>query len=132
MNPSRRILVLDDERIVARVVGTFLAEAGFRVTVETDALEALEAVAREPFDLIVTDFVLESMTGLEFVNQMPRRTPRTPVVLMSGSNHSGVRDATKKTGIDCFLPKPVDRSVLIRTVRTLLGLPPDDAAPPAP
>ena len=127
----KRILVLDDEKSAGLIVDAYLKKAGFRVSLHQDPYAALEAVARGTIDLVVTDFILGPMTGLDFVRILREREYSIPVVLVSGSIHNGVIRPAASLGIRHYLPKPIDEEALIHVVRSLLARSLSETPPPA-
>lgn len=81
---DRRVLVVDDEDGVRRVVVWALESAGYNVTAVASGSEALEACARERFDLLVVDVTMPDITGDEFVRRQRARDSAIPVLFISG------------------------------------------------
>jgi two-component system response regulator MprA len=123
-----RILVVDDSPDIRRLLEVVLAEEGHMVSSATDGEDALEAMAKEPPDLVVLDIMMPKKDGF--------------MVLKEVRSH-GVRDATKvlvltartaevdwlrgyKLGADQYLTKPFDNDELIKTVTMLLGMSKDE------
>ncbi|WP_328703052.1 ATP-binding protein [Arenibaculum pallidiluteum] len=81
---GRRILMVEDDPLVAGIVGTALEEAGFVVQRAVNAEEALAALEREAPDLLFTDVVMPGMNGVELALEARRRHPELPVLLATG------------------------------------------------
>ncbi len=80
-----RILVVDDEPLVLRVVVTVLQKAGYDAVAVEGAEQALEAVdQRGKFDLVVSDVIMPGMCGTELASQIRNRHPSCAIMLMSG------------------------------------------------
>lgn len=121
---DKHILVVDDEMSVARLHGQLLESCGFRVSVETDGLSALELFENNPakFDIVVTDQTMPKMTGGELAVNLLKIKPDLPVILCTGySEHLSEEDALK-LGIKAYLMKPVKTRTMIDTIRELLDL----------
>src|SRR5580704_7544982 len=90
------ILVVEDEAKLRRLIELQLADEGFEVQSAAEAETGLQMVNREPFDLILTDFKLPGMTGLEFLQAVKRIDENLPVIIMTayGTVESAV-DAMK-------------------------------------
>ena len=71
-----RILVVDDHQQARESVAFALREAGHQVDCLASAVEALRALERETYDVIITDLLMPGMTGLEFIRQLERRYAR--------------------------------------------------------
>ncbi|HEX2676863.1 MAG TPA: ATP-binding protein, partial [Polyangiales bacterium] len=116
-----RLLLVDDDAEVLRVIASVLTRAGHRVTVATSAEEALAAYQqlKEPLELLVTDVVMPGMSGVALSQELRRRVPELKVLLFSG--YPG-RDALASgdPGMD-YLAKPVTPSQLLERIDQLLG-----------
>lgn len=96
------ILVVDDEPIIRNLLAELLFDEGFRVRTAPDGQQALDQVAFEPPDLIISDVAMPKMDGPTMVDRLRARGDGTPVILISahyaGVDLPGVR----------FIPKPFD------------------------
>jgi CheY-like chemotaxis protein len=114
-----RILLVDDESLLRRMVKLYLERSGFDVQDAECGEEALQMLRRESsnVDLLVTDIVMPGMSGRELAQHARDCRPDLPIVLMSGyAEHlSRISD-----GIPC-LPKPLDLPNLVRTLESLAG-----------
>ncbi len=108
MKEKPRILVVDDEeshRIMLRAV---LKEEGYAVTEAADGLEALRAVEKEAFDLILLDIRMTEMDGIEALTEIRKISPLVPVLIMTA--YASVKTAVEalKAGAWDYLTKPLD------------------------
>ncbi len=111
--PASSILVVDDDEAIARLVGTYLRRSGYAADWTTDAAGAIEAVRRQSYDLLITDYQLVGLTGLELAQQLQRELRRRiPVVVMTAHGHLDAAVATLRAGAADFLTKPFELSVL--------------------
>src|SRR5712692_7999404 len=78
-----RILVVEDSPTQARFLKDTLASEGFCVTVTRNGAEALDEIGRQPPHLVLTDLFMPVMNGLELVEQIRKRFPRVPAVLIT-------------------------------------------------
>lgn len=117
---SHRLLLLDDNRngLVARK--TVLEEIGYRITASTTPSEALELVALEKFDLIITDFKMPGMDGTEFIRKARKHAAAVPIIMISGFTDAyGLTEET--TGADLVIAKSAHEVAhMVRAVRGLL------------
>ena len=108
------ILVVDDEPIIAATLAALLADEGYRVRQAFDGQQALDLIARDPPDLVVTDVMMPHVDGVTLTRALRERGDGTPVVLMSAVyadvDIPGVR----------FLPKPFDLDEIVRVVGRVL------------
>lgn len=103
-----RILLVDDDRLVADSEGLMLERLGHAVTVRTDSPEALLAFSQQPreFDLIITDQVMPKMTGTKLALEVLRIRPDMPIILVTGYADSVQESQVKALGIKAFIRKP--------------------------
>jgi two-component system phosphate regulon response regulator PhoB len=122
----KRVLVADDDAAVCSLLALVLRPVA-EVTTVHDAESALALLAHEaPFDVIISDFMLPGITGLEFVKRV-RATEaslqKTPILIISGHDRSSVDVRAREAGADAFLNKPFTLAQLRGTVGFLLGGP---------
>ncbi len=119
---SPRLLVLDDEPRMVDILAMVLRREGYEVTSCTDADRALEILAAEPFDLLITDLRMPGRDGLEVLRSARAESPELPVILMTA--HASVRTAiaAMKEGAVDYVEKPFDNDELKALVRRALDL----------
>ena len=120
-----RILVVDDELSNAEVLALILHEEGFQVMVAGDGRQALERIEEAAPDLLITDYMMPGMSGVELaraVRQLPRHR-NLPVLLMSGAAASMLNAHARD--YNAYLRKPFDIEELLRAVQALLTRPLD-------
>ncbi|RMF77649.1 MAG: response regulator, partial [Nitrospirae bacterium] len=120
---GRRILFVDDEAGVRRLVAAALGRFGATVVLAASGEEAYQRVAAEPaaFHLVVTDFRMPGMDGAELFRRLKRLAPELPLVLTTGyAQEEAVRRCLRE-GVRAFLPKPFSVADLLAAVRTGLG-----------
>jgi len=113
---SETILLVEDEDIVRRLVAEMLERQGYRVIAAAGPDEALEVA--EPYDLLLTDVVMPSMTGPELAERLVERRPGVGVLFMSG--YSGAAVADRGALIADLLEKPFAIDQLASKVREAL------------
>lgn len=115
-----RILIIDDDRTTVKLLQTLLEMDGFEVLVAARGQMALEMARERKPDIILIDFHLSDMDGVDVLTQF-RSHPtfaRTPIVMASGLN---VEDEALNAGADLFLIKPFEPNKLADTFYNLLG-----------
>ncbi|PZO14996.1 MAG: hypothetical protein DCF26_14195 [Burkholderiales bacterium] len=102
------ILYVDDDEMIAFLMQRLLQREGYRVTVFTDAPQALAAVDdhAEPFDLVITDYNMPGMTGLDFARAVKRLRPDTPVAITSGYISEELLEQAPAAGVSELIYKP--------------------------
>jgi len=99
------VLYVDDDDVVRLVVERLLQRAGWRTSSVASASEALEALAAAPFDLVVTDFNMPSLSGLDLAVQLARSHPALPVVIISGYVSNELVSGAEQVGVRHLLQK---------------------------
>jgi CheY-like chemotaxis protein len=117
-----RVLVVEDERLVAEFMGELLKTWGLKVTVKTNAVEAYELVASDPacFDLMITDQTMPKLTGLELACRVTALRPELPVILYTGYSENLDEDELHRCGVCALVKKPLDPAVLMGALRANL------------
>jgi ATP-dependent Lon protease len=117
---QQSILIVDDEEIARTNMAHILTKDGYDCHSATNGLEALDVLAREEIDLVITDLKMERMDGIELLQQIKRVSPEIPVVMVTGfATVTSAVDALKK-GAAHYLGKPVNLDELRKTVREVL------------
>lgn len=125
MAPSRApvVLLVDDEPEILRALGTVLSRAipGIEVRLAGTGAEALEALAREGADVIVSDFRMPGMDGVEFLGRSVRAAPRAKRVMLTAYPDALLAARALNEGhVSRFLVKPFSARDIAATVRELL------------
>jgi CheY-like chemotaxis protein len=117
-----RVLIAEDDPEIGSLLAAVLNAKG-AVTLVSDGEAALDLASRGPaFDLIVSDYMLPGMTGLEFVARLRQAGgPRPPVLLVTGHATLGVGERALAAGVEAFLGKPFSIRELRAAVDSLLG-----------
>src|SRR5579863_9472682 len=113
------VLLVDDDRELCRMLVEYLAPEGFRVTVVHDGDEALYALGRHHFDLIVLDVMLPHLNGLDVLRQL-RPKDMTPVLMLTARGEDIDRVVGLELGADDYLPKPFNPRELVARMRAIL------------
>jgi DNA-binding response OmpR family regulator len=120
---KHKILVVDGERRSARVLGVTLRSAGYRVELAGNAIEALERIASELPDVVVSDSELPVIDGYTLTEKLKARdeTAHIPVVLLTRPGASEDRTRGRAIGVAEYLPKPVFVRELVACVELLVA-----------
>lgn len=113
------ILLVEDARELADVIARELQTLGYRVVHAIDGVVALELHAREAPDLIILDWMLPRMDGLEVLRRV-RQTAPTPVLMLTARSEETDRVVGLELGADDYLTKPFSMRELVARVRALL------------
>jgi DNA-binding NtrC family response regulator len=115
---KRWVLVVDDNRSVREAVANVVVLLGFRVAKASNADEALGLFSLREFDLVLTDFQMPGMDGLNLASKIKGKSPDTPVVLITGSTREWVGKCIENKSIDHIVFKPFDLEEIVDTVRS--------------
>lgn len=119
MDVTGRILVVDDEPQIRRVVAAYLEREGYAVETAADGEEALAKAARTRPDLIVLDLMLPKVSG-ETVCRTIRRSSEVPVIMLTAKGSEEERVAGLNQGADDYVVKPFSAKELVARVKALL------------
>ncbi|MCP9269771.1 two-component system response regulator GlrR [Xenorhabdus sp. XENO-1] len=120
-NPARLLLVDDDPGLL-KLLGMRLTSEGFRVTTAESGHEALRLLAKEKADLVISDLRMDEMDGMALFAEIQKQHPGMPVIILTA--HGSIPDAVAATqqGVFSFLTKPVDRDALYKAIDAALEL----------
>jgi pilus assembly protein CpaE len=120
--PGERVLFVDDEEQIRKLLSTWLTRHGYEVTVANDGWEALKLIRAKAPDLVITDVNMPNMNGLELTRRLraDHRTARIPVVMLSARKQADDVLTGYAEGADEYIPKPVEMAVLSAKVEVLL------------
>jgi CheY-like chemotaxis protein/two-component sensor histidine kinase len=121
-----RILLVDDEAPIVRMVQMMLEKLGYQITVRTSSPDALAAFKANPdhFDLVISDRGMPNMTGDQLAAELISIRPGIPIILCTGFSNDNDAKRAKAMGVKGFLMKPVAIGDLATMVRSVL----DDVA----
>lgn len=129
MNEHRRILVVDDESQITRVLRTSLSSQGYDIRVANDGETALEILKDWTPDLVITDLSMPNMDGLELCRRL-RAKSKIPIVVLSVKGEERTKVQALDAGADDYVTKPFSMSELLARVRAnLRRAPVIEAAP---
>ncbi len=133
---GERILFVEDEEMIRKLVGTYLSRAGYQVDFAVDGMDALRQISEggNPA-LVLTDVNMPNMTGLELTRRLRghHKTARVPIIMLSALKQAQDMLAGYAEGADDYVPKPIELSILTAKIESLLKryatLPQQAAAP---
>lgn len=120
----KRILLIDDSRIVLRVVQLILSRGPYEILMAGDGQEGIERALAERPDLILMDFMMPRMDGIEAVRQL-RANPATrliPVIMVTTLGGVESMERGFEAGCSDYITKPIEATLLLAKVRDHLGL----------
>jgi len=116
------ILLVDDDRLIQRMVGAYLERAGYRVGIAGNGVEGLVLVRQHLPDLVITDVRMPEMNGLQFTAELRShyQTARVPIIMFSDQAEAKDVLVGYSSGADEYLPKPFELPVLEAKIQSLL------------
>ncbi len=115
----RRILVIEDDRDIARLVQLHLRDEGYSVSVISDGRIGVQRALETRFDLVILDLILPGMDGLEVCRRIRTRPDYTPVLMLTAKSTDVDRILGLELGADDYLTKPFNVRELIARVKAL-------------
>ena len=116
---GQKILIVDDDAAIRHMIHRFVQTQGYEVREAANGAEAMEILSIDDVDLVITDYIMPEMNGIELLQSIHERWPVMPVVFLTGYLSA---DAAKTIlrGRTHFLSKPVGLNELLSTIRQLL------------
>lgn len=121
-----RILVVDDDELVRSTVRATLKRAGHEVIEAQDGLQASDALARNPVDVVVSDIIMPEVDGIGLLLKLRKQYPTLKVIVISGGGRTQNVDflrMARTLGADLALAKPFTPEELQRAVQDVLAAP---------
>jgi DNA-binding response OmpR family regulator len=112
-----KLLVVDDDLHIRRLIAIYLRDAGFDVTEAATGEEGLQIAQREAFDIILIDLILPHYGGFRLCRKLKSTASPPRVVITTGDDSLQSRDLAKESNADGFLAKPFTREELLAAVR---------------
>jgi DNA-binding NtrC family response regulator len=116
----QRILIVDDERNICRVLNKFLKEEGFHAETARNFEESVSKLKNSDFDLVLTDIRLPGRSGLDLLKWIKEKGTSLPVIVITA--YGSIENAVEamKTGAANYLTKPVDTGEMLAVIRHTL------------
>jgi two-component system OmpR family response regulator len=112
-----KLLVVDDDLHIRRLIGIYLRDAGFEVTEAATGEEGLQVAQREAFDIVLIDLILPHYGGFRLCQKLKSAPAPPRVVITTGDDSPQSRNLAKESNADGFLAKPFTRDELLAAVR---------------
>ena len=117
MTTQARVLVVDDDPVVAKSFDRVLSGKGYAVITARDGTEAMEKLAHEHYDAVFTDIRMPGMDGLEVAARIKATQPWLPVVIVTGYGSPASEARAKEIGVAGFLNKPLSPEMIEGSAR---------------
>ena len=119
-NPSRRILVVEDESTIRQVSTTVLIRYGYHADAAEDGAAGWEALQARRYDLLITDNNMPKLSGIDLIKMLRAEDMALPVIMATGVAPTHELDRNPKLNIAAILLKPFTTGELLETVRKTL------------
>ncbi len=116
---KKHLLVIDDDTRLRNLLGKFLDENGFQVSLAKDAAEAREMLANTTFDLLIVDVMMPGENGIEFTNSF-KESSNIPVLILTARGEPSDRVHGLEAGADDYLGKPFEPKELLLRINNIL------------
>ena len=119
---SKRVLIVEDERLLARTLAAALREAGYETVVSHSAEQgAKHWLGKRRFDLVILDNRLPRQSGVELLEAARERGVESKIIFMTAFDKRGVQTKAKRLRVDRYVKKPFDLDTMLREVSELIG-----------
>src|SRR4051812_7531276 len=115
-----RLLIVDDEAPIRALLGEYLEQEGYRTRQASNGNEALNALDREPFDLVLSDVRMPEMNGLELLTEIMRKHPQAGVLMLTACEDVTLAVSALKLGALDYVLKPFRLNEIAVSVREAL------------
>lgn len=119
-----KILIVDDDPDILKLLRFKLSQEGYKVVVATDAYSGIQTAHREKPDLIILDIMLPAGGGYHTLKNI-RLTPQgsqTPIVILTGMQDPELRQKIELEGVEAYMQKPLDYQLMSETIKKLLAV----------
>ena len=117
---SARILIVDDDRVILELASIILRSDGYGVRTAGDGIQALTLLDKEPFELVLLDFMMPGKDGLEVLGEIKDKFPDVAVIIFTGMGSEDIAVRAMKSGAADYIMKPFrNHDLLDRTAQVL-------------
>lgn len=124
MTSKKKILIIEDEDSIRKVLEFHLKSNGFDVILAQDGEEGLDKAEQEPPDLIILDLILPKKQGEEICKEIRKdeRIGKIPVIMLTAKGSDIDRIIGRVIGADCYMSKPFNTSALLKEINRLIEI----------
>lgn len=117
----KKILVADDEEILRMLICDTLEDLGYDIDEAEDGLDALTKVNEQAYDLVILDYMMPNLTGLEVIERIPAEVKNsTPILMLTAKAQESDRQIALDKGANYFVSKPFSPIELMSLVEDIL------------
>lgn len=117
-----KILIVDDDQDLIKLFRLNLSKEGYKVITATDAYSGIQSTRAEKPDLIILDIMLPAGGGLHTLKniRLTSHGSQIPIIILTGMRDEKLRQQIEQEGVEAYLQKPCDYTVLSKTIKDLL------------
>ncbi|MFC5401432.1 response regulator [Cohnella soli] len=117
----RKILIVDDEEILRMLIADTLEDLDVQIDVAEDGKIALEKLGQSEYDLLLLDYMMPELTGMEVLERLPQAArDRMPIIMLTAKAQDSDRTKAMEAGVHRFIPKPFSPLELLQVVEEML------------
>lgn len=106
MSDKKRVLLVEDQAMLAKMMRLELLDEGHDVTLAANGVEAKAFLDSQPFDVLVTEVYMPDMDGIELIRQVKQQMS-LPTIVLSASRFSDIKAEIEQLGVELFIDKPI-------------------------
>lgn len=116
-----KILLIEDEPKQLKLRAALLQARGYQVAIASSGAVAVKLILEDYFDLVVTDYLMPAMTGIDLARQIKLITPSTPIIMLTGWGKALDCEQVRRQGVDYLLAKPCEAQQLLKVIEQALA-----------
>jgi len=117
----KKILIIDDDKVLLETLKVYLEIEGFKVITAADGEKGFQLASQETVDLIILDFMLPSLNGLEVCKRLRTKKIKTPIIMLTGEKKEEIDKVLGlEFGADDYITKPFGTKELLARIRAVL------------
>lgn len=119
---KKRLLIVDDDTAVLNMLKASLSKLDkeYQISIAPDGVEAMNLVQSQSFDLVLADYMMPGITGIDLARVVRKVAPHTAIILMTAYGTNRLKDTSKYLGIDAYLDKPFTVEELYKIVKNTM------------
>ena len=122
-NNTKKLLLAEDERAIAKALQLKLGLSGFEITVVSNGEDALSAIKSQKFDLLLLDIMMPKMDGFTVMEEMKKLKNKTPVIILSNlSQEEDAKRAKELGAVDFFIKSNTPLTDIIAKINKFLNV----------
>ena len=125
---KRKILIVDDEEVIRKFLKIHLAKLGFEVKEAADGEQAIDALGKDDFDLLICDILMPKKDGWEVIKEVKSnsKTKHLPVIVLTAKNEDSDMFKGYDLGANYYMTKPFTKAQLLYGLRLMLNEAPEE------